>query len=260
MREIATEEHYVLSDEKHPVIFDYAEQDTALVEIKANGGEAIKNELIYGTVKGLKIDRETEKSIAGAVFGLFRADETEFTAEKAILTAESGKDGVFTFKKIPYGNWLIKELQPADGYLPNEEIYPVAVSENERVIGMTVINDRIPEIGTQATVDGEKEICATEVFTLTDTVSYSHLIPGKEYLLVGTLMDKSTGKAFTENGNAVTAETVFTPETPNGTVTVTFTFDARLIRKNTALWFLKRCIRTAKSLPYTRISRTKIRR
>lgn len=41
VREIAAEEHYVLSDEKHPVIFDYAGQDTALVEIKANGGEAI---------------------------------------------------------------------------------------------------------------------------------------------------------------------------------------------------------------------------
>ena len=50
--------------------------------------------------------------------------------------------------------------------------------------------------------------------------SYNHLIPGKEYVLKGALMDKNTGKAFTENGEAVTAETVFTPETPNGTVTV----------------------------------------
>ena len=60
VREIAAEEHYVLSDEKHPVIFDYAGQDTALVEIKANGGEAIKNDILYGSVKGLKIDREAE--------------------------------------------------------------------------------------------------------------------------------------------------------------------------------------------------------
>ena len=248
VKEIATDSHYILSDEKYPVVFEYAGQDTALVEIKANGGEAIKNDILYGSVKGLKIDRETEKSIAGAVFGLFRADETEFTAEKAILTAESGKDGVFGFEKIPYGNWLIKELQPADGYLPNEEIYPVTVSENEQVIGMTVVNDRIPEIGTQATVDGEKEICATEVFTITDTVSYKHLIPGKEYLLVGTLMDKSTGKAFTENGNAVTAETVFTPETPNGTVTVSFTFDSRLIKENTSLVVFETLYKDGKEL------------
>ena len=218
------------------------------MEIKANGGEAIKNELIYGSVKGLKIDRETEKSIAGAVFGLFRTDTSEFTKETAVLIAESSKDGLFVFEKIPYGNWLVKELQPADGYLPNEEIYPVRISENGQTIGITVVNDRIPEIKTNATVDGEKEICATEVFTLTDTVSYSHLIPGKEYVLVGTLMDKSTGKAFIENGNAVTAETVFTPETPNGTVTVTFTFDARLIRENTSLVVFETLYKDGKEL------------
>ena len=248
VKEIATDSHYILSDEKHPVTFDYAGQDTALVEIKANGGEAIKNDILYGSVKGLKIDRETEKSIAGAVFGLFRADETEFTAEKAILTAESGKDGVFGFEKIPYGNWLIKELQPADGYLPNEEIYPVTVSENEQVIGITVVNDRIPEIGTQAAVDGEKEICATEVFTLTDTVSYKHLIPGKEYLLVGTLMDKTTGKPLLLDGKEIHAETVFTPEVPNGTVTVTFTFDAKFIKENTSLVVFETLYKDGKEL------------
>ena len=248
VKEIATDSHYILSDEKYPVTFEYAGQDTALVEIKANGGEAIKNELIYGSVKGLKIDRETEKPVVGAKFGLFRSDETEFTAENAILTVESGEDGVFVFENVPYGNWLIKELQPADGYLANEEIYPVRISENGQTIGITVVNDRIPEIGTQAAVDGEKEICATEVFTLTDTVSYSHLIPGKEYVLVGTLMDKSTGKAFIENGNAVTAETVFTPETPNGTVTVTFTFDARLIRENTSLVVFETLYKDGKEL------------
>lgn len=248
VKEIAADSHYILSDEKYPVTFDYAGQDTALVEIKANGGEAIKNELIYGSVKGLKIDRETEKSIAGAVFGLFRTDTSEFTKETAVLIDESGKDGLFVFEKIPYGNWLVKELQPADGYLPNEEIYPVRISENGQTIGITVVNDRIPEIGTQAAVDGEKEICATEVFTLTDTVSYNHLIPGKEYVLVGTLMDKSTGKAFIENGNAVTAETVFTPETPNGTVTVTFTFNARLIRENTSLVVFETLYKDGKEL------------
>ena len=248
VKEIATDSHYILSDEKHPLTFDYTGQDTALVEIKANGGEAIKNDILYGSVKGLKIDRETEKPVVGAKFGLFRSDETEFTAENALLTTESSKDGLFVFEKIPYGNWLVKELQPADGYLPNEEIYPVRISENGQTIGITVVNDRIPEIGTQAAVDGEKEICATEVFTLTDTVSYSHLIPGKEYVLKGTLMDKNTGKAFTENGEAVTAETVFTPETPNGTITVSFTFDSRLIKENTSLVVFETLYKDGKEL------------
>ena len=248
VREIATDSHYILSDEKHPVTFDYAGQDTTLVEIKANGGETIKNDILYGSVKGLKIDRETEKPIVGARFGLFRSGETEFTAESAILTAESGENGVFVFEKIPYGNWLIRELQPADGYLANEEIYPVSIAENEQTVEITVVNDRIPEIKTNATVDGEKEICATEVFTLTDTVSYSHLIPGKEYVLKGTLMDKNTGKVFTENDKAVTAETVFTPEAPNGTVAVSFTFDSRLIKENTSLVVFETLYKDGKEL------------
>ena len=248
VKEIATDSHYILSDEKYPVTFDYAGQDTALVEIKANGGEAIKNDILYGSVKGLKIDRETEAVIAGAKFGLFRSGETEFTAESAILTVESGEDGVFTFENIPYGDWLIKELQPADGYLANEEIYPVRISENGQAIGITVVNDRIPEIGTQATVDGDKEVCATEVFTLTDTVSYSHLIPGKEYVFKGTLMDKSTGKPLLLDGKEIHAETVFIPETPNGTVTVTFTFDAKLIKENTSLVVFETLYKDGKEL------------
>lgn len=114
VKEIATDNHYNLSDEKYPVTFDYAGQDTALVEIKANGGEAIKNDILYGSVKGLKIDRETEKPIVGAKFGLFRSDEIEFTVENALLIAESGEDGIFVFENVPYGNWLMKHIKRAE--------------------------------------------------------------------------------------------------------------------------------------------------
>lgn len=233
--EIAANNGYVLSDEKYPIEFAYAGQDNTLVEIKVNDGEAIKNEILYGTVKGLKIDRETEELVSGALFGLFRTYAAEFTKDNAILTAESGEDGIFTFCNVPYGDWLIKEIMPAEGFLPNEEIYSVTVSENEQIIEITVVNDRIPEIGTLATVDGEKEICATEVFTLTDTVSYKHLIPGKEYVLNGVLMDKTTGEPLVINGQEIRSETVFTPENPTGEVTVTFTFDSKYIKMNTEI-------------------------
>ena len=235
VKEIATDNHYILSNEKYPVTFDYVGQDTALVEIKANGGEAIKNDILYGSVKGLKIDRETEKSIVDAKFGLFRSDETEFTAENALLTAESGEDGIFVFENVPYGNWLIKELQPADGYLANEEIYPVRISENGQTVGITVVNDRIPEIGTKATVNGEKTATAEGVITIEDTVSYKHLIPGKAYTVKGILMDKATGKAFLIAGKEVTAEVTFTPEESCGEVTVRFAFDGSKITKQTDL-------------------------
>ena len=235
VREIATDSHYILSDEKYPVTFEYAGQDTALVQIKANGGEAIKNDILYGSVKGLKIDRETEKPIVGAKFGLFRSDETEFTAENALLTAESGEDGVFTFENVPYGNWLIKELRPADGYLENNKIYPVRISENGQTIGITVFNDRIPEIETKATVNGEKTATAEGDITIEDIVSYKHLIPGKAYTVKGILMDKSTGKAFLIDGKELTSEVTFTSEESCGEVTVRFTFDGSKITKQTDL-------------------------
>ena len=235
VKEIAADGHYLISDEKYPVEFVYAGQDTAAVEIKVNDGEAIENDLIYGSIRGLKIDRETEEPIAGALFGLFKSNETEFTEETALLTAESQPDGAFTFEQIPYGNWIVKELRPAESFLPNEEIYPVTVSGHEQIIEITVVNDRIPEIGTTAAVDGEKEICATEVFTLTDTVSYKHLIPGKEYVLKGVLMDKSTGKPLVIDGEEIHSETVFTPDAPTGEAVVKFVFDSKYIKEGTGI-------------------------
>ena len=235
VKEIATDSHYILSDEKYPVTFDYAGQDTALVEIKATGGEAIKNDILYGSVKGLKIDRETEKPIVGAKFGLFRSAETEFTAENALITAVSGEDGTFLFENVPYGNWLIKELQPADGYLSNDEIYPVRISENGQTVGITVVNDRTPEIGTKATVNGEKTATAEGDIAIEDTVSYKHLIPGKAYTIKGILMDMATGKAFLVDDKELTSEVTFTPEESCGEVTVRFTFGGSKITKQTDL-------------------------
>lgn len=145
VKEIATDIRYILSDTKYPVEFVYAGQDTALVEIKVNNGEPIKNDLIYGTVKGLKIDRETQKPIKGVLFGLFRADGTEFTVEKAILTAQSDENGIFTFENIPFGDWIVKELMPAENYLMSDEIHHITVIENEQLIEITAVNDRIPE-------------------------------------------------------------------------------------------------------------------
>lgn len=248
VKEIAVDEHYLLSDEKYPVEFVYAGQDIAVLEIQVNDGEAIENDLIYGNIKGLKIDRETEEPVAGALFGLFRSDETEFTEETAVLTAESQPDGVFTFEQIPYGNWLIKELRPADSFLLSGEIYPVTVSEHEQLIEITVVNDRIPEIGTQATVDGEKEICATEVFTLTDIVSYKHLIPGKEYVLKGVLMDKSTGKPLVIDGEEIRSEMVFTPDAPTGEAIVEFVFDSKYIKEDTDIVVFESLYKDGKEL------------
>lgn len=233
VKEIKTDIQYILSDEKYPVVFEYAGQNIATVNITVNNGEPIRNELIYGTIKGLKIDRETGENISGALFGLFSTDETEFTEENSILTAKSDENGVFEFFNIPYGQYIVCELRPAEGYLPNAEIYPVTVSKNEEVIEITVENDKIPELKTTATVGGEKEVPAGETVTIDDVVSFKHLVPNKEYTLKGVLMDKKTGKPFVVDDEEITAEVTFTPETSNGEVTVSFTFDGSAVTKET---------------------------
>ena len=235
VKEISTSNHYILSDKKYPIVFEYAGQDTATVHISVNDGEPIENEIIYGTTKGLKIDSETGENIAGTLFGLFSNNETKFTEETAILTAESNEEGIFTFENVPYGEYIVCELKPANGYLENEELYPVTISEDDEIIGITIENDKIPELGTTATIDGKKEFTVNGDITIDDVVSYKHLTAGKEYTIKGVLMDKSTGKQFLVDGKEVCSEVTFTPETADGEVTVSFTFDGSVITKETEI-------------------------
>ena len=235
VKEISTDNHYILSDKKYPVAFESAGQNSATVHITVNDGGPIENEIIYGTIKGLKIDRETGENIAGALFGLFSIYEIKFTEETAILTAESNEEGIFTFENVPYGEYIVSELKPAEGYLPNEENYTVTISENKEIIEITVENDKIPELGTTATIDDKKEFTANGDITIDDVVSYKHLTAGKEYTIKGVLMDKSTGKQFLVDGKEVCSEVTFTPETADGEVTVSFTFDGSVITKETEI-------------------------
>lgn len=235
VKEIATDEHYILSNVKYEFTTEYQGQDIKNIEINLNDGKPIENKLAYGSVEGLKLDRETEKVIEGALFGLFEKDVTEFTEENAILTAVSDKDGVFSFENVPFGDWIIRELKPADGYLPNTELHHIQINSNAQIIELTVVNDKTPEIHTTATIDGEKETTQKGEITIIDTVAYEHLVPGTEYVLKGVLMDKSTGKPFEVNGRTVTSEVKFVPEAPSGTVDVEFKFDSSGIKKTTEL-------------------------
>ena len=234
-KEIATDEHYILSDTKYEFDTEYQGQDVKVIDIKVNNGEVIKNNLIYGSVKGLKIDRETQEVIKGATFGLFKSDTTEFAKDNAILTAVTDENGIFNFSNIPYGEYLIKEIKPADGYLDNEDVFTVTIKDNEEVVELTAINDKVPKLKTTATVNGKKEAVAKGEITIKDTVEYKHLVPNTEYVIKGTLMDKATGKPFMVKGKEVTSTVKFTPDKANGTVEVEFTFDATNIKKSTDL-------------------------
>lgn len=234
-KEIATDAHYILSDTKYEFDTEYQGQDIKVIDVKINNDKAIENNLIYGSVKGLKVDRETQKVIKGATFGLFFANTSELTEKNAVLTAVTDENGVFVFNNIPYGEYLIKELKPADGYLDNEDVFTVTIKDNEQVVELTAINDKVPELKTTATVNGKKETVAKGEITIKDTVEYKHLVPNTEYVIKGTLMDKSTGKPFMVKGKEVTSTVKFTPDKANGTVEVKFTFDASNIKKSTDL-------------------------
>lgn len=235
VKEIATDEHYILSDTKYEFDTKYQDQDVKAIDIKVNNDKAIENNLIYGSVKGLKVDRETQEVIKGATFGLFKSDTTEFAKDNAILTAVTDENGIFNFSNIPYGEYLIKEIKPADGYLDSEDVFTVIIKDNEQVVEITAINDKVPELKTKATVNGKKEVIEKGEITIKDTVEYKHLVPNTEYVIKGTLMDKSTGKPFMVKGKEVTSTVKFTPDKANGTVEVEFTFDASNIKKSTDL-------------------------
>ena len=142
LKELSTDGHYILSDEKYPIVFEYAGQDTALVDIKANSGAPIENKLLYGEIHGLKKD-EDGNGLAGALIGLFRAGCTEFTTENAILTATSAEDGSFSFARVPYGNWIVREIKAPTGFVLSAETYPVTVNADGAVIEVEIENTRI---------------------------------------------------------------------------------------------------------------------
>ena len=187
---------------------------------------------LYEKVKG-KDGKVTEKKLT--VDGKDVTAETEFTAEKS-----SGEVEVtFTFdaSAIKDGTELVAfETATSNGH----EICAHADIEDE---GQTVTVTK-PEVGTTATdgFDGDKNVVADTDATVTDTVHYKNLTPGKTYKVTGTLYQKVTDKdgkvtkkKLTVDGKDVTAETEFTAETSDGDATVTFKFDASGIKDKTPL-------------------------
>ena len=139
LKEMSTDSHYLLSEETYAFSFEYAGQETALVEISVNNGAAISNELIYGEVHGLKKD-DSGNALGGAVIGLFRADAAEFTTDTAILTTTSAEDGSFSFTSVPYGNWVVREISAPDGFVLSEDAYPVTIDADGAVVEVEIVN------------------------------------------------------------------------------------------------------------------------
>ena len=139
VREITTDEHYILGDEKYSVDFTYQGQETEAVCIDC--GE-FENRLKRGTVKGLKLD-ENNEPLENAVFGLFKSDCTEFTEENALMTAKSDDKGCFSFTDIPFGEFLVCEIEAPTGYILSDKVYQVNITEDGQTVEITAENKPI---------------------------------------------------------------------------------------------------------------------
>lgn len=154
VKEVATDEHYILNDTKYPVEFAYGGQEVATVEIKVNDGEKIENKLIYGSVSGKKVD-ENGEALSGAVIGIFAPSETEFTKENALMTANSEKDGGFSFDKVPFGTWLVREIEQPTGFVLDDTVYEVNIAENKQVVEIEIVNEYVRGNISLTKVDAE---------------------------------------------------------------------------------------------------------
>ena len=193
VKELATDEHYILTDAKYPFTFSYAGQDTANVEIAVNDGKPIENKLIYGSVSGKKIT-ENGEALGGAVIGLFKADETEFTKENALMTATSQKDGSFSFEKVPYGNWLVREIEQPEGFVLDETSYEVKISEVAQVIEVEIVNEYVHGNIKLTKVDEDypdNKLTGATFEVYKDVNGDGKLDDADE--LIGTLSETSTG-------------------------------------------------------------------
>ena len=139
VKEISTDEHYILNGEKYLVNFEYMGQDIRTVDIDC--GQFV-NLLKRGRIEGHKVDDKSEP-LENAVFGLFTADCVKFSRDTAVMTSTSDENGYFEFDEIPYGEYIIHEIEAPRGYILSNKSYPVSISEDGEVIEITAENKPI---------------------------------------------------------------------------------------------------------------------
>lgn len=177
------------------------------------------------TMTGVLMDQETGESMK--VNGKEVTAETEFTPEKAdgtvVVTFTFDGTGLEGKKMVAFESCLYKNKK-------------VAVHTDLKDEKQTVY---VPEIHTTATdkADGDKKLTSKGSLSVVDTITYKNLIPGKEYVVTGVLMDKATKESLKVGGKEVTATKTFTPDKANGTVDVTFTFNGNGLGDKTLVAF-----------------------
>ena len=193
VKELATNSAYILNGQKYPVVFAYAGQEMATVHITANGGEAIDNDIIYGSVSGKKSD-EDGNALGGAVIGIFKTGTEKFTTENAIQTTVTAADGSFSFEKVPYGTWAIREIESPTGFVLSEEEITVTIGAVDEVVEIELVNYFIKGNIELTKIDKDypdNKLTGAEFEVYTDTNGDGKLDNGDK--LLGTMTELDGG-------------------------------------------------------------------
>ena len=204
-----------------------ANKEVTITDEVALTGLKVGNEY---TVKGVLMDKTTGKELL--------VDEEQIVSEETFVADKADMTITLTYTLDAYKLAGKTTVVFETLYTAVTEEMGVEVGRHHEIDdeGQTVY---IPEIHTTAADQktGINHTKSEEQATIVDTVLYSHLLPGKEYTVKGTLMNKKTGEAILINGEEVTVETTFTAEKSEGSVDVIFTFDASAIAPTTVVAF-----------------------
>lgn len=241
LEDVEVAEHKDINDEGQTIHIPAAQTTAADDSSKINVSEAKKEvsvtdtvayrNLVPGkeyTVRGTAVDKETGEPLTDA-----DGNELVSTAKFTAASADGSVDVKFTFDGTAMAGRSVVFFENV--YYTDKLIAVHAdIDDEAQTVHIPLIFTSVKDKDT----DSHMSLAGSDV-TLTDTVAYRNLVPGKTYTVSGTLMDQRTGKAVTVNGKSVTSSADFTPDTADGETTVDFHFNTKGLDDTTVVVFEK---------------------
>ena len=241
LEDVEVAEHKDINDEGQTIHIPTAQTTATDDSSKINVSEAKKEvsvtdtvayrNLVPGkeyTVRGTAVDKETGEPLTDA-----DGNELVSTAKFTAASADGSVDVKFTFDGTAMAGRSVVFFENV--YYTDKLIAVHAdIDDEAQTVHIPLIFTSVKDKDT----DSHMSLAGSDV-TLTDTVAYRNLVPGKTYTVSGTLMDQRTGKAVTVNGKSVTSSADFTPDTADGETKVDFHFNTKGLDDTTVVVFEK---------------------
>ena len=216
-------------------------QDPGVAQLSLAEDVTLSFENLYkrGSIMLSKKDSDTDELLLGSVFGIYEWNGEDYVYIHDMTDNGDGtySSGELFWTKENEGRYTVRETAAPEGYFlirnDGENEFNVSFREDGLEHAFEAVNMK-PEIMTEVRTP---MISATEKAVITDTVNYRNLLIGRTYTVQGILMDKETGEPLLIDGKEVTAETVFTAETADGSVDVVFELDASALAGKTLVVF-----------------------